>query len=81
MDTNTVAVKVNLQEKAYKQIEYILISMCFNLGIHRLLGFSKMIKALLSKDYTTAAIEALDSKWAQQVGQRAKDVAVMIRQG
>ncbi len=64
-----------------QNVQDALMNMCFNLGIHRLLGFSKMITALLSKDYTTAAIEALDSKWAQQVGQRAKDVAVMIRQG
>ena len=37
--------------------------------------------ALTAKDYTKASIEALDSKWATQVGQRAKDVALMMRQG
>lgn len=62
-------------------VQDALMNMCFNLGINRLLGFKKMIAALTSKDYTKAAIEALDSKWATQVGQRAKDVALMIRQG
>lgn len=30
---NTTTVEVNLKEKAHKQIEYILISLCFNVGI------------------------------------------------
>lgn len=64
-----------------KNVQDALMNMCFNLGIGRLLGFKKMIMALTAKDYTKAAIEALDSKWAKQVGQRAKDVALMIRQG
>jgi len=58
-----------------------LVNMCFNVGITRLLGFHNMIKALMVYDYTTAAQEALNSKWASQVGQRAKDVALMIREG
>lgn len=61
-------------------IKMALMNMCFNMGINRLLGFKKMIAALINKDYTNAAIEALDSKWANQVGQRAKDVATMIRE-
>jgi lysozyme len=58
-----------------------LLNMCYNLGMPRLLSFKKMISALDVKDYATAAKEALDSKWAKQVGDRAKDVAVMIRAG
>lgn len=64
-----------------QNVQYALTDMCFNLGIKRLVGFKKMIEALIEKDYTRASIEALDSKWATQVGERAKDVAVMIRQG
>ena len=64
-----------------QNVQDALMNMCFNLGIGRLRGFKKMIAALERKDYTTAAIEALNSKWANQVGQRAKDVALMIRQG
>lgn len=62
-------------------VQSALINMNFNLGITKLLGFRKMVAALQKKDYTTAAMEALDSLWAKQVGQRAKDVALMIRQG
>ena len=64
-----------------QNVQDALMNMCFNLGIGRLLGFRKMIAALTVKNYTLAAKEALDSKWATQVGDRAKQVALMIRQG
>jgi len=64
-----------------RAIREALVNMCFNLGLPRLLGFKRMIAALERKDYTQAAIEALDSNWAAQVGQRAKDIALMIREG
>jgi len=64
-----------------QNVKDALLNMCFNLGIGGLLKFKKMIKALEEKNYTQAAIEALNSKWASQVGQRAKDVALRIRQG
>ena len=47
-----------------KDIQDILISMSYQLGIHGLLKFKKMINALSSNDMETAAFEALDSKWA-----------------
>lgn len=65
--------------QAIPDVKWALIDMCFNMGLPRLLGFKKMIAALKVKDYTKAAIEALDSKWAQDVPERAKDVAMMIR--
>lgn len=64
-----------------QNVKDAMINMCFNLGINRLLGFKKMIEALTNNDYTNASLEALNSKWAIQVGQRAKDIALMIRQG
>lgn len=62
-------------------VKAALINMCFNVGITRLKEFKKMIAALKNKNYTAAAQEALNSKWAIQVGQRAKDVALMLREG
>jgi lysozyme len=62
-------------------VQAALINMCFNLGFPRLKGFKRMIAALKAKNYTLAAQEALNSRWATQVGQRAKDVAVMLREG
>jgi lysozyme len=62
-------------------VKNALINMNFNLGITKLLEFHGMIDALKTKNYTLAAQEALNSLWAKQVGQRAKDIALMIRQG
>lgn len=63
-----------------ENVKVALVRMNFNLGLTKLLGFKKMIKALEEKNYTKAAMEALDSKWADQVGDRAKDIAVQIRE-
>lgn len=56
-----------------------LVDMCFNLGIPRLLLFKRMISALEKKDYKTAAAEALDSKWAKQVPNRAEYIASIFK--
>lgn len=58
-----------------------LANMAFNLGLPRLLTFKKMLEALRNDEYDRAADEALDSKWAEQVGNRAKRIAKMIRKG
>lgn len=48
-----------------KDVQDILVSMCYQLGLKGLLGFKKMIAALSVNDMETAASEALDSKWAR----------------
>ena len=58
-----------------------VISLGFNLGVPRLKGFKKFLGAMEAKDYEMAATEALDSKWATQVGKRAIELAGMIRTG
>ena len=49
----------------------VLVNMCFNLGLTRLLGFKKFLAALEAEDWDRAAEEMLDSKWAVQVGPRS----------
>lgn len=61
--------------------KFVLTNMCFNLGLTRLLKFKKMWQAIDNKDFETAAIEMLDSKWASQVGFRALELAEMMRSG
>lgn len=56
-----------------------LINMAFNMGRSRLSEFKLMLAALKARDYATAAAEALNSKWARQVGNRAQRVANLIR--
>jgi len=57
-----------------------LANMVFNLGYPRLSGFKKMLAALKAGDWSEAATQALDSRWARQVGDRAQRVAELIRE-
>lgn len=59
----------------------VLIDMAFNLGISGLSGFHKALAAMESGEYTDAASEMLDSRWAVQVGDRAQSLAAMMREG
>ena len=61
--------------------QLVLLDMCFNLGVSRLLGFKRMLAALKAGDYDKATVEMLDSKWAKQVGTRATELAAMMRGG
>ena len=58
-----------------------LESMCFNLGLHGLLEFHDMLQAAAEGRWDDAAREALDSRWAGQVGERATRIAEMLRTG
>jgi lysozyme len=62
-------------------VERGLLNMAFNMGVPRLKKFKKMWVALHDGHYATAAEEALDSRWAKQVGARAQRVAALIREG
>ena len=57
-----------------------LANMALNLGWPRLSAFRNMLAALQAMDYATAAREALDSKWAKQVGARAERIAALYRE-
>lgn len=56
-----------------------LANMSFNLGWPKLSEFKRMLAALQAGDYERAATEALDSRWANQVGDRADRIADLYR--
>ena len=49
--------------------------MAFNMGVGGFLAFRQMLRAI------EAAREALDSRWARQVGARAARIADMLTTG
>ena len=53
-------------------IQLVLVNMCFNLGAPRLSKFKKFIAAINDQQWSEAAIEMMDSRWAKQVGLRAE---------
>lgn len=62
-----------------EEAQEVLVNMCFNLGITRLMQFKNMFAAIEEESWSTAANEALDSKWARQVGSRAEELAGVLR--
>jgi lysozyme len=61
--------------------QMVLLDMCFNLGVQGLLNFTQMMLALEAEDYNRAAQEMLDSRWAEQVGERANMLAQVMKTG
>ena len=58
-----------------------MINLCFNLGLTKLRKFVNALEAMKQRNYNKAATEFLNSKWANQVGERSREVAQMIRTG
>ena len=58
-----------------------MIDLSFNLGQTRLRGFKKALDAMSTEDFDRAADEFMDSRWSEQVGNRATEVTEMIRTG
>jgi|TARA_R110000824_G_scaffold73763_3_gene187799 lysozyme len=59
----------------------VLIDMAFNLGMPKLKQFAKMLGAIENKDWVNVASEMLDSRWAEQVGNRASRLSEMMETG
>ncbi len=59
----------------------VCINMAFNLGVGGFCRFKRMIQALHDAHYEKAASEMLDSKWAQQVHNRANDLSEQMNKG
>ena len=59
----------------------VLIDMTFNMGIDKLLGFRDTLMAIEDERWQDAHDEMLDSKWAGQVGGRAKQLARIMLTG
>lgn len=84
---NDIRRRINRLEKFewYRNLDEIrkkvIIDMAFNLGMGGLLSFKNMIKAIKLNDFPTAAAEMLNSKWANQVGIRAKRLSKMMETG
>jgi lysozyme len=60
----------------------VMVDLCFNMGIHGLLGFVHTLSAWNHHDYEEAARGLMDSKWARDVQPSRRDRLVgMLRTG
>ena len=59
----------------------VVMDMAFNLGVAGLRRFEKTLRLVANGHYGRAAQEMLRSRWADQVGQRAKTLSKMMATG
>ena len=62
-----------------ERAEEILIEMVFQLGMTGVSKFRNMWKCLSELNYLGASFEMLDSRWAKQTPNRAKDMAEQMK--
>jgi lysozyme len=61
--------------------QIVILSMVFNMGINKVLGFIRTLSFMKQGDYNAAADGMEASLWAKQVGNRAKRLIDMMRKG
>lgn len=59
----------------------VIANMVFNMGISTVLTFKNTLQAVKDGKYSEAAKMMLQSKWASQVGNRAKELAAQMETG
>ena len=61
--------------------QMVLVDMAFNMGVPRLMKFKNMWAAIETEDYALACEEMIDSRWANQVGNRAMKLSLAMKNG
>ena len=59
----------------------VVVDMAFNMGLGSLSKFVNTLAHIEEGRYDDASLEMLDSKWARQVGDRAKVLSEMMKTG
>lgn len=54
-----------------QEMQHVLVNMCFQLGQGGLSNFKNFKSAVEDKNWTLAAVEMMDSRWASQTPERA----------
>jgi lysozyme len=56
----------------------VLLNMAFNMGVPKFLGFKRFLAAAEVEDCNAAAYEMGDSKWAEQVVNRSRELITQM---
>ena len=60
-------------------VQEVILNMCYQLGVTGVSKFRRAISALQEGDWDEAANEMLDSLWARQTPNRAKELSNIVR--
>tara|TARA_R100000700_G_scaffold17656_1_gene24249 strand:- start:67 stop:477 length:411 start_codon:yes stop_codon:yes gene_type:complete len=61
------------------EIKFVVTNMCYQLGIAGFSKFKKTIYYLETEQYEEASFEMLDSLWAKQTPNRAKELSEIVK--
>ena len=62
-----------------QEVQSVVLNMCYQLGVTGVSKFRRAISALQEGDWDEAANEMLDSLWARQTTNRAKELSNIVR--
>ena len=83
-DIKKIEVELN-RRRFFKKLDEprkgVLINMAFNLGVSGMMAFKKMVSAIIRGEFEEARDEMLDSRWANQVPNRANELAEQMLTG
>ena len=75
---------INLKFSWYKympqEIKDVVMEMCYQLGVTGVSKFKKTIAYLQNKQWEEASVEMLDSLWARQTPNRAKELSNRVKE-
>ena len=75
---------VNFKFSWYKympqEIKDVVMEMCYQLGVTGVSKFKKTIAYLQNKQWEEASVEMLDSLWARQTPNRAKELSNRVKE-
>lgn len=84
-DIKKIVKQVSEKFKWFKDLsparQEVVVNMVFNLGLNNFSNFKNTIHFLSTGQFEQASIEMLESKWASQVGKRAKELSKMMFEG
>ena len=65
-------------ENSPKEVKFVVTNMCYQLGLRGFSKFKQTIYYLETEQYEEASLEMLDSLWAKQTPNRAKELSEQI---
>ena len=77
--TNAIRSKIDWFDDSPKKVQDVITNMCYQIGLSGFLKFKKTIYYLETEQYQEASEEMLDSLWARQTPNRAKELSKIIR--
>ena len=74
-----IRLKFNWYKYMPPEIQDIVVEMCYQLGVTGFSKFKKTIAYLQNKQWEEASVEMLDSLWAIQTPNRAKEMSERVK--